>query len=202
MGVKGKLWIQCRRAGTQPAGKYSPFVRLAKCVGNPVDNTVNERKTSAKPRIGPVWGKSCQTACKPGSVHAVHASGRRWTAIPLGRVSPRASRDQPGQQGGNPLASRLAPHAGHPYSVLLPVGFTLPAPLPGPRCAVAAPFHPCLPADAGRRFVFCGTIPGVAPAGRYPAPCSRGARTFLQYVNASAAVRPSGSGVGVRWKEG
>ncbi len=30
----------------------------------------------------------------------------RWTAIPLGRASRRASRDQPGRQGGNALASR------------------------------------------------------------------------------------------------
>jgi len=29
-----------------------------------------------------------------------------------------------------------------PYSVLLPVGFTMPVPLPDPRCALAAPFHP------------------------------------------------------------
>ena len=33
--------------------------------------------------------------------------------------------------------------------------------------------------DSGRRFAFCGTFPGVAPAGCYPAPCFRGARTFL-----------------------
>ena len=33
--------------------------------------------------------------------------------------------------------------------------------------------------DLHGRFVFCGTFPGVAPAGRYPAPYSRGARTFL-----------------------
>src|SRR5262245_42601107 len=31
----------------------------------------------------------------------------------------------------------------------------------------------------GRRCIFCGTFPGVAPAGRYPAPHLRGARTFL-----------------------
>jgi len=30
-----------------------------------------------------------------------------------------------------------------------------------------------------RRFVFCGTIPGVAPAGRYPVSCFYEARTFL-----------------------
>ena len=30
-----------------------------------------------------------------------------------------------------------------------------------------------------RRFAFCCTFPGVAPAGRYPAPFLHGARTFL-----------------------
>jgi len=44
-----------------------------------------------------------------------------------------------------------------PYSVLHPVGFTVPAPLPGPRCALAAPFRPC-PSEGGR-YAFCGTIP-------------------------------------------
>jgi len=29
-----------------------------------------------------------------------------------------------------------------PYSVLLPVGFAVPVLLPGPRCALTAPFHP------------------------------------------------------------
>jgi hypothetical protein len=42
------------------------------------------------------WGNN-QTACKPGSVRA----DRRGTAIPLGRALRRASRDQPGRQGGN-----------------------------------------------------------------------------------------------------
>ena len=39
------------------------------------------------------------------------------------------------------------------------------------------------PADGlgrpGGQAALCGTFPGVAPAGRYPAPCFRGARTFL-----------------------
>ena len=42
-----------------------------------------------------------------------------------------------------------------------------------------------------RRFAFCGTFPGVAPAGRYPAPCFRGARTFLPPIAREAAVQPS-----------
>ena len=44
-----------------------------------------------------------------------------------------------------------------PYSVLLPVGFTVPGLLPGPRCALAAPFRP-YPSENGRN-AFCGTIP-------------------------------------------
>ena len=46
----------------------------------------------------------------------------------------------------------------------------------------------------GKRFVLCGTFPGVAPAGRYPAPYVDGARTFLSShlsVIAGAAVRPT-----------
>ena len=39
----------------------------------------------------------------------------------------------PGQAGGR---------CGRPYSVLLPVGFTLPPLSPGARCAFTAPFHP------------------------------------------------------------
>ena len=37
----------------------------------------------------------------------------------------------------------------------------------------------------------CGTVPGVAPAGRYPAPSFRGARTFLAHLAMPAAARPS-----------
>ena len=46
------------------------------------------------------------------------------------------------------------------------------------------------PLARGRRSDFCGTFPGVAPAGRYPAPCVRGARTFLP--RACTRRRPSG----------
>src|ERR1700759_5143675 len=43
----------------------------------------------------------------------------------------------------------------HPYSVLLPVGFTLPVPLPDPRCALTAPFHPyCLPREEAVRSLW------------------------------------------------
>src|SRR5260221_6822191 len=71
----------------------------------------------------------------------------------------------------------------------------MPFPLPDPRCALTAPFHPCCPSLAGgERFVLCGTVPGVAPAGCYPAPYVDGARTFLPRslsTIAGAAVRPT-----------
>jgi len=86
----------------------------------------------------------------------------------------------------------------HPYSVLLPVGFAVPRLLPAARCALTAPFHP-YPGSSPGRFAFCGTFPGVAPAGRYPAPCFHGARTFLpapryekQVPQRRAAIQPTG----------
>ena len=73
---------------------------------------------------------------------AIRLPGReRWMTIHLGRPLPDASRDQPGRRRGNALGSWPS----RPYSVLLPVGFTMPSPLPEPRCALTAPFHPCRP---------------------------------------------------------
>jgi len=70
------------------------------------------------------------------------------------------------------------------YSVLLPVGFAGPPPVPEARCALTAPFHPCrgntLRAAAVSSLWHCPwDRPKPAPAGRYPAPLVHGARTFL-----------------------
>ncbi len=51
--------------------------------------------------------------------------------------TPRAT--NPDDWPGNRLG--LPPR--RPYSVLLPVGFAMPSPLPGPRWALTPPFHPC-----------------------------------------------------------
>jgi len=106
-------------------------------------------------------------------------------AIHLGRSLPNASRDRPGQRlencpvqdfpkeiknllsllglapGGVCPAMTVAGHAVRSYRTISP----LPSPLPDPAVC------------------FCGTVPGVAPAGRYPAPCFRGARTFLPHAD-------------------
>src|SRR3546814_15114438 len=83
---------------------------------------------------------------------------------------------------GGPETAPQACACRHPYLVLLPVGFAVPLPLPVARCALTAPFHPYHEAANPKtgvswRSALCGTVPGVAPAGRYPAPCFRGART-------------------------
>ena len=80
-----------------------------------------------------------QAACKPGSVHARAGHGM---TIPLGRLSPGASRDRPGRPDPETGLPRAVARRRRPYLVLLPVGFAVPPPLPAPRCALAAPFHP------------------------------------------------------------
>ena len=106
-------------------------------------------------------------------------------AIPLGDGLPRPSSNQPGRRAGTRPMCR-------PYSVLHPVGFTVPPPSPETRCALAAPFRPCRAEE--RRCPFCGTVPRPpkGPAGRYPAPWFHGARTFLVRASSPAAARPSG----------
>ena len=147
--------------------------------------------------------KRRQTACKPGSVRAArlpgtardgHSSGT-CLAARLARPTRTAGRETP---GGTPAH---AGSAGRPYSVLLPVGFTLPPPLPGARCALAAPFHPCpwrpavRPCGAGGLFsvaLSLGSPPPAVSRHRFPVEpglsSTTGART-----PAAATVRPSGA---------
>ena len=97
-----------------------------------------------------------QPACKPGSVGhrpLVADDTRRpflWDNV---YTLPRAT--YPDDEPDIALAalSLLAnsPRC-RPYSVLLPVWFTMPVPLPVPRCALTAPFHPCLLRREGGSF--------------------------------------------------
>ena len=121
-----------------------------------------------------------QPTCKPGSVWPA-AEAADVTAIHLGRRLPGASSNLPERLvRTNPetwlrtAPIRFCSRWGLPCRLrrrrrgaLLPHRFTL--------AGFAAP-------QAERKaggLLFCGTFPGVAPAGRYPAPFVRGARTFL-----------------------
>ena len=78
---------------------------------------------------------------------------------------------------------------------LLPHRFTL---------AVMPPPNPPPQAGEGneergpRRSVLCGTVPRVAPAGRYPAPHVHGARTFLPGPSLPPRERGGKEGLGGR----
>src|SRR3954471_7217205 len=80
---------------------------------------------------------------------------RRQSACKPGSVGPEPKLGRGGHSSGTAVASRLeqptrttsleawpGASACRPYSVLLPVGFSMPSALLRPRCALTAPFHP------------------------------------------------------------
>jgi hypothetical protein len=116
-----------------------------------------------RPRVATVHRKAAsfdQAACKPGSVHRPcerignHSSGTILTD--------RLTRPTRTERYGAPV--ELLPKDwldARPYSVLLQAGLALPSLFPVTRCALTAPFHPCLSGEPERRFAFCGAIPRV-----------------------------------------
>ena len=140
-----------------------------------------------------------QPACKPGSVGrgASPARDGHSSGTPVARRLEQPTRTAgPGHRSGNlavPAPSLFGFAPGGVYRAVSVAGNAvrsyrtvspLPARLPSRRCEIGA----------GGRFVFCGTVPGVAPAGPYPAPHVHGARTFLPgslSASTGAAVRPT-----------
>jgi len=91
----------------------------------------------------------CQGACKPGSVSRTVSprlpcmetvSG--MAAIPLGDMLPCRSSNQPGRSGFE--TTRRASRRIAPIRSCSRWGLPCRLPLPEARCALAAPFHPCL----------------------------------------------------------
>ena len=128
-----------------------------------------------------LWGNTSRP------VSRVLCTSLRWAAtIPLGRRSRGASSNPPERPARRGLAvsRRVVPirscsRWGLPCRPccqrrggLLPHRFTLTS-----HGIDTRPEN--RPEPHERRSVLCGTVPGVAPAGRYPAPFLRGARTFL-----------------------
>src|SRR6478735_2522572 len=106
----------------------------------------NRKTTSLENALG------YQPACKPGSVghrplartiRDGHSSG---TMFAHGLEQPTRTAGLTSPRGV--IAFANSPLC-RPYSVLLPVWFAMPVPLPDPRCALTAPFHPCCPLPFG-----------------------------------------------------
>jgi hypothetical protein len=149
--------------------------------------------------IGKFFRTGYQPACKPGSVGPGGSARILRTWRPFlwdGRCRPsRATNPGDGPEEGR--ARSLARAA--------PIRFCSRWGLPcRPRCRVRGALlpHPFTLAGTGpqghaRWSALCGTVPGVAPAGRYPAPSLHGARTFLP--GSRAAGEPAdGTGAAAR----
>ena len=137
--------------------------------------------------------KGCQTACKPGSVPPREQILRRgWPFLWDARCrAPRAT-DPSGGAKARP-APRIAPECLPLLLGLAPGGVFPAAAVAGGAVRsyrTVSPLPPARRSGTERRCTFCGTFPGVAPAGRYPAPYLRGARTFLPPPE--GGERPSG----------
>jgi hypothetical protein len=114
--------------------------------------------------------------------------------------APRAT--NPG--GGEDRAGRESclSHPCRPYSVLLPVGFAVPLPLPAARCALTAPFHPCLCGSPRAGGLFSVALSLGSP----PAAVSRHRRSLEPGLSSTALdgrkASSRGSGRPAGWQGG
>ena len=130
--------------------------------------------TQRNPRYA-LFGAPLPTNGIVGGFHAQHERWRSrpisrvlsWTVIPLGASSPIRSSSLPGPDAGRVMRSLFG---------LAPGGVCRAGLLPGSRCALTAPFHPCHASHAFRQpdrsaVSFCCTFRRLAPPRRYLAPC-------------------------------
>jgi len=95
---------------------------------------INSRPPLVQGGARPKWiGKRWESADKPGSVVDSHSSGMPVT----GHLK------QPTRKHARAVRCRSDESVySFPYLALLRAGFAVPFLLPGPRCALTAPFHP------------------------------------------------------------
>ncbi len=125
-----------------------------------------------------------QAVCKPGSVPAAAGDGHSSGTPVAGRLArPTRAMARKPACGPNPRS---------PLRGLAPGGVCPAVAVAGDAVRSYRTLSPLpIGSSTERRSALCGTFPRVAPAGRYPAPCFRGARTFLPPRRARrAAIRP------------
>jgi hypothetical protein len=105
-------------------------------------------------------------------ISRVLSPASRGRIISLGPTLPPGSSDLPG--------TRMERAAPRPCLVLLRVGFAKRSPLPGTRCALTAPFHPCLCPGGPSAVCSLWHFPSAFAARALPGTLPFGARTFLQ----------------------
>ena len=130
-----------------------------------------------------------------------HSSGARITA---GFARPTRAEGRK-----CPCASTLQRRAVRPYSALLRVGFTLPPPLLGARCALTAPFHPYRGVSPRRGGLFSVALSLRSPPpaiNRHPIPVEPGLSSSPRSLTnqrppSRLTLRASGA-MGVGWSRG
>ena len=140
--------------------------------------------------------------CKPDSVQPAtraagldgHLSRRRGS-----RAGGGSLRNGDQYPEGSPLSRRSGRRPGPSCSVLHRMGFFVPPRLRSGRWAFTPPFHPCPPACAGGRFVFCDTVRRPGLSRRPPAHSTRHAALWcpdfpLRSCLAAQTERPSAIG--------
>ena len=149
--------------------------------------------------------------CSPAArTRAKVENARRPISRVLSPPSDRRPAAEDGHSSGTPVTGRLARPtrmaawkpacsqcaSGHPYLVLLPVGFAVPPPLPGARCALAAPFRPYRHPFPGRPAeYFLWHCPWGCPRRALPGTASPWSPDFPPpgRTGRKAAIRPSGA---------
>ena len=160
-------------------GQQSPWAATRGPVESPLESRGRREATGTwKAMAGPAICFFCAPCHERHLGVAFHARHERWrsrpisrvlswTVIPLGASSPIRSSSLPGPDAGRVMRSLFG---------LAPGGVCRAGLLPGSRCALTAPFHPC---HASRAFQqpdrsavsFCCTFRRLAPPRRYLAPC-------------------------------
>ena len=140
-----------------------------------------------------------QPACKPGSVGhrplALAIRDGHSSGTPLARCLEQPTRTASLTSPCGVFAFANCPRC-HPYSVLLPVWFAMPVPLPDPRCALTAPFHPCcphpssLPRKRGRVGWGSGSFSVALSLGSPPPDVIRHRMSMEPGLSSPAAFRP------------
>jgi hypothetical protein len=79
-------------------------------------------------------------------LYGARVSHARWPFLWDGRCRPPRATNPGNDPETDPRIPQPRNALRRPYSVLLPVGLAMPLMLPCARCALTAPFHPCLAA--------------------------------------------------------
>ena len=108
-----------------------------------------------------------------------------WTVIPLGASSPIRSSNLPGGTAGRGIASLFG---------LAPGGVCRAGLLPDSRCALTAPFHPCLCPRGPSAVCSLLHFPSARAAQALPGTVPCGARTFLGTPGGDATAWPTPRG--------